>query len=105
MDNLTTTARSHQRVFVVEIMGRDAGFLTMYSGISAGADIILIPETPFDLEKDIIEVLKNRVNAGYKHHIIAVSEGAYPEAESLKSDFKTISQDDIDKLVERLNKK
>ncbi|GAI98902.1 unnamed protein product, partial [marine sediment metagenome] len=55
MDNLTTTARSHQRVFVVEVMGRDAGFLTMYSGISAGADIILIPETPFDLEKDVIE--------------------------------------------------
>ena len=98
MDNLTTTARSHQRVFVVEIMGRDAGFLTMYSGISAGADIILIPETPFDLEKDIIEVLKNRVKAGYKHHIIAVSEGAYPKTESLKSDFKTISQDTIDKL-------
>ncbi len=98
MDNLTTTARSHQRVFVVEIMGRDAGFLTMYSGISAGADIILIPETPFDLEKDIIEVLKNRVKSGYKHHIIAVSEGAYPEAESLKNDFKTISQDTINKL-------
>ncbi|MHA2036219.1 MAG: 6-phosphofructokinase [Promethearchaeota archaeon] len=98
MDNLTTTARSHQRVFVVEIMGRDAGFLTMYSGISAGADIILIPETPFDLEKDVIEVLKNRVEAGYKHHIIAISEGAYPNSESLKNDFKTISQETIDKL-------
>jgi 6-phosphofructokinase 1 len=98
MDNLTTTARSHQRVFVVEIMGRDAGFLTMYSGISAGADIILIPETPFNLENDVIGVLKNRVNAGYKHHIIAVSEGAYPKNESLKSHFKTISQDTIDKL-------
>ncbi|MHA2281067.1 MAG: 6-phosphofructokinase [Promethearchaeota archaeon] len=98
MDNLTTTARSHQRVFVVEIMGRDAGFLTMYSGISTGADIILIPETPFSLEKDIVEVLKNRVNAGYKHHIIAVSEGAYPKNESLQKDFKTISQETIDKL-------
>lgn len=98
MDNLTTTARSHQRVFIVEIMGRDAGFLTMYSGISAGADIILIPETPFDLRVDIIEVLKNRVKAGYKHHIIAVSEGAYPKSESLNRDFKTISQETIDKL-------
>jgi 6-phosphofructokinase 1 len=98
MDNLTTTARSHQRVFVVEIMGRDAGFLTMYSGISTGADIILIPETPFDLEVDVIDVLKNRVKAGYKHHIIAVSEGAYPKFESLNRDFKTISQDTIDKL-------
>lgn len=98
MDNLTTTARSHQRVFVVEIMGRDAGFLTMYSGISAGADIILIPETPFDLQKDIIDVLKNRVNAGYKYHIIATSEGAYPNLESLNRDFRTISKETIDKL-------
>jgi len=98
MDNLTTTARSHQRVFIVEIMGRDAGFLTMYSGISAGADIILIPETPFSLEKDVIDVLKKRVNAGYKYHIIATSEGAYPNSESLKKDFKTISKETIDKL-------
>jgi len=98
MDNLTTTAHSHQRVFVVEIMGRDAGFLTMYSGISAGADIILIPETPFDLEQDVIEVLKKRVNSGYKYHIIAVSEGAYPSLKSLERDFKTISKEIIDKL-------
>jgi 6-phosphofructokinase len=98
LDNLTTTAHSHQRVFVVEIMGRDAGFLTMYSGISAGADIILIPETPFDLENDVIGVLKKRVNAGYKYHIIAVSEGAYPNLKSLERDFKTISKETIDKL-------
>jgi len=98
MDNLTTTARSHQRVFVVEVMGRDAGFLTMYSGISAGADIILIPETPFDLQKDVIDVLKNRVNSGYKYHIIATSEGAHPTSDSLSRDFKTISKDIIDKL-------
>ena len=98
MDNLTTTARSHQRVFVVEVMGRDAGFLTMYSGLSAGADIILIPETPFDLEIDIIDVLKKRVNAGYKYHIIATSEGAYPKNESLERDFKTISKETIAKL-------
>ena len=98
MDNLTTTARSHQRVFVVEVMGRDAGFLTMYSGISAGADIILIPETPFDLEKDVIGVLKKRVNAGYKYHIIATSEGAYPNDESLDRDFQTLSKKRIDKL-------
>ena len=98
MDNLTTTARSHQRVFLVEIMGRDAGFLTMYSGISAGADIILIPETPFDLENDVIEVLKKRANAGYKYHIIATSEGAYPNNDSLHRDFETISKETIDKL-------
>lgn len=98
LDNLTTTARSHQRVFVIEVMGRDAGFLTMYSGLSAGADIILIPETPFDLEKDIVDVLKKRVNAGYKYHIITTSEGSYPNSESLNRDFKTISKETIDKL-------
>ena len=98
MDNLTTTARSHQRVFIVEIMGRDAGFLTMYSGLSTGADIILIPETPFDLEKDVIKVLRKRVKAGYKYHIIACSEGAYPQDESLKRDFKTITQETIENL-------
>jgi 6-phosphofructokinase 1 len=98
MDNLTTTARSHQRVFVVEVMGRDAGFLTMYSGLSAGADIILIPETPFDFEKDIVDVLRSRVNAGYTYHIIATSEGAYPKNESLERDFKTISKETIDNL-------
>ncbi len=98
LDNLSTTARSHQRIFVVEVMGRDAGFLTIYSGISAGADIILIPEKPFDLEEDIVDVLKKRVNAGYKYHIIATSEGAYPNLESLNRDFKTISKETIDKL-------
>ena len=98
MDNLTTTARSHQRIFIVEVMGRDAGFLTMYSGISSGADIILIPEIPFDFEKDVIKVLKKRAQSGYKYHIIACSEGAYPSKESLKRDFKTISQETIDNL-------
>ncbi|NHJ23356.1 MAG: ATP-dependent 6-phosphofructokinase [Candidatus Lokiarchaeota archaeon] len=98
MDNLTSTARSHQRVFVVEVMGRDAGFLTMYSGISAGADIILIPETPFDFEKDVVDVLKKRVNAGYTYHIIATSEGAYPNFKSLERDFKTLSKETISKL-------
>ncbi|MFX0173805.1 MAG: 6-phosphofructokinase, partial [Candidatus Hodarchaeota archaeon] len=49
MDNLITTARSHQRTFVVQVMGRDAGWLTLVSGIATGAAIILIPEKPFDL--------------------------------------------------------
>lgn len=98
LDNLTTTAHSHQRVFVVEVMGRDAGWLTIYSGLSSGADIILIPETPFDLERDVIKVLKDRANAGYKYHIIACSEGAYPTDESLERDFKTISKEDIENL-------
>lgn len=92
LDNLTTTAHSHQRIFVVEVMGRDAGWLTLYSGLSSGADIILLPEVPFDFEHDVVDVLKKRANAGYKFHIIACSEGAYPNPESLERDFTTISQ-------------
>ncbi|MHA1647835.1 MAG: 6-phosphofructokinase [Promethearchaeota archaeon] len=98
IDNLTTTAHSHQRVFIVEIMGRDAGWLTLYSGLSSGSDIILIPEKPFDFEKDIVDILRKRANAGYKFHMIACSEGAHPTMESLKRDFKTITQETIDNL-------
>ncbi|UCG02191.1 MAG: ATP-dependent 6-phosphofructokinase [Candidatus Heimdallarchaeota archaeon] len=98
MDNITTTSRSHQRIFVVEVMGRDAGWLTLVSGISTGADIILIPERPFDFETDIVNVLKERVQAERKHHIIACSEGAVPTKESLKRDFKTITAETIEKL-------
>ncbi len=98
MDNITTTARSHQRIFIVEVMGRDAGWLTLVSGISAGTDIILIPEKPFDLQNDIIKILKDRVDSGRKYHIIACSEGAIPTKESLERDFTTISPQDIDEL-------
>ena len=98
MDNITTTARSHQRIFVIQVMGRDAGWLTLVSGISTGADIILIPERPFDFEIEIVSVLKERVRVGRKYHIIACSEGAVPTLESLKKDFKTLTQDLIDKL-------
>ncbi|MFW9854579.1 MAG: 6-phosphofructokinase [Candidatus Thorarchaeota archaeon] len=98
MDNISTTARSHQRIFVVQVMGRDAGWLTLVSGISTGADIILIPEQPFDLEKDLIQVLLQRVRAGRNYHIIACSEGAVPSQESLRRDFKTISEEMIANL-------
>ncbi len=98
MDNITTTARSHQRIFIVEVMGRDAGWLTLVSGISAGTDIILIPEKPFDLQDDIVKVLRDRVDSGRKYHIIACSEGAIPTKESFDRDFTSINPQDIDKL-------
>jgi 6-phosphofructokinase 1 len=98
MDNLRTTSRSHQRIFVVEVMGRDAGWLTLISGISTGANIILTPERPFDFRKDIVNILQKRVQAGCNYHIIACSEGAVPTPESLKRDLKTISQVTIDEL-------
>ncbi len=98
MDNITTTARSHQRIFIVEVMGRDAGWLTLVSGISTGADIILIPEKPFDLQNDIVNILRDRIDSGRKYHIIACSEGAIPTKKSFERDFTTISQKDIEKL-------
>ncbi|UCE12779.1 MAG: ATP-dependent 6-phosphofructokinase [Candidatus Heimdallarchaeota archaeon] len=98
MDNIKTTARSHQRIFVVQVMGRDTGWLTLISGISTGADIILIPEKPFDFEEDIIALLKERVKANHKYHIIACSEGAVPTKKSLERDFHTISKETIENL-------
>ncbi|MFW9928864.1 MAG: 6-phosphofructokinase [Candidatus Thorarchaeota archaeon] len=98
MDNLQTTASSHQRTFVVEVMGRDAGWLTAMSGVSSGADIILIPEKKFDFKKDIVNVIKERINAGYIKHIIACAEGATPTNDSLERDFKTISLDTLENL-------
>lgn len=91
MDNLVTTAKSHQRIFVVEVMGRDAGWLTLYSGLSSGAAVILLPEKNFSLEKDIIDPIIERAKVGYEYHIIALAEGAQPTPESLKNEFKTVS--------------
>ncbi|MFX0094841.1 MAG: 6-phosphofructokinase, partial [Candidatus Hodarchaeota archaeon] len=73
LDNLVTTAGSHQRIFVVQVMGRDAGWLTAASGIATGAAITLIPEQPFDMENDVVKVLKERCQKGFKYHIIACS--------------------------------
>jgi 6-phosphofructokinase len=98
LDIITTTAHSHQRIFVVEIMGRDAGWLTLYSGLASGADIILLPETPFDFQRDVINVLRERAKAGYSYHIIACAEGAYPSMESLERDFTVVSAEDIHNL-------
>ncbi len=77
IDRLHTTAESHDRVMVVEIMGRHAGFLTLESALSGGADVILIPEIPYRLEP-IIEKIKSRGTRKRSFSIIAVSEGAFP---------------------------
>ena len=98
LDSITTTAHSHQRIFVVEVMGRDAGWLTLFSGLASGADIILLPETPFDFQHDVIDVLRERAKAGYTYHIIACAEGAYPSMESLERDFTVVSAEDIHNL-------
>lgn len=70
-----STASSHGRIFVVELMGRDAGWLTLNAGIASGADIILIPEIPFDINK-VVEVIEQRKKSGKTFTIVACAEGA-----------------------------
>src|SRR5689334_9924240 len=77
LDRLHTTAESHHRVMVLELMGRDSGFIALHSGIAGGADVILIPEIPFKFEA-IVAKIRERVESGYLFSIIAVSEGAKP---------------------------
>lgn len=82
IDCIHTTAASHGRVFIVEVMGHKVGWLTLYAGIAGGADIILVPEIPYDLNV-IIEALKSRTREGKKFSIIAVAEGAISKENSV----------------------
>jgi len=75
LDRLHTTAEAHHRVMVLELMGRDAGFITLEAGIAGGADVILIPEIPFKYDSVVAKVHQRR-NQGRLFSIVAVSEGA-----------------------------
>lgn len=75
LDRLHTTAESHHRAMVLELMGRDAGFIALQAGISGGADVILIPEIPFKFESVMAKIYE-RAEKGRKFSILAVSEGA-----------------------------
>ncbi len=77
LDRLHTTATSHKRVMVLEVMGRHAGWIALHGGLAGGADIILIPEIPFDYEQIALEV-KRRESKGAKSTMIVVAEGAKP---------------------------
>src|SRR5699024_5973116 len=74
IDKLHTTAESHHRVMILELMGRDAGFISLYAGLAGGADIILIPEIPFTIE-GILKKVHARAERGSHFSIIVVSEG------------------------------
>src|SRR3954447_27062852 len=78
IDRLHTTAESHNRVIVVEVMGRSAGWIACYSGMAGGADVILVPERPFDLD-EICERLRHRQSNGATFSIVVVAEGATPK--------------------------
>lgn len=75
IDRIHTTATSHSRVFIVEIMGHKVGWVALHAGIAGGADIILLPEIPYDME-NVIHAIDSRVREGKKFTIIAVAEGA-----------------------------
>jgi ATP-dependent phosphofructokinase / diphosphate-dependent phosphofructokinase len=77
IDRLHTTAESHNRVMVVEVMGRHAGWIAVYSGMAGGADAILVPERPFDVA-EVCERIERRHAAGRSFSIVVVSEGAVP---------------------------
>src|SRR3712207_2338635 len=78
IDRLHTTAESHNRVIVVEVMGRHAGWIACYSGLAGGADAILVPERPYDIE-EVCNHLRRRHETGRSFSIVVVSEGATPK--------------------------
>jgi len=97
IDKLHTTAESHDRVIVMEVMGRDAGFIALHSGVAGTADVILIPEIPYDIEK-VCEKIDARDRAGRHFSIVVVAEGAFPKGgttstlgESLPGEARRIS--------------
>ncbi len=77
IDKLHTTAESHDRVLVMEVMGRESGFIALHSGVAGTADVILIPEIPYDLEK-VCQKIMQRDRAGRHFSIVVVAEGAFP---------------------------
>ena len=84
IDCIHTTAASHGRVFVVEVMGHKVGYLTLNAGMAGGADIILIPEIPYDIKK-IAESVEKRIKNGNKFTILAVAEGAISKEDAALS--------------------
>jgi phosphofructokinase-like protein len=81
IDKLHTTAESHDRVIVLEVMGRHAGFIALHSGLAGTADVILIPEIPYDIDK-VCEKIMARSRAGRHFSIVVIAEGAFPKGES-----------------------
>lgn len=88
VDCLRSTAESHSRIFVVEVMGRHAGHLALRGGISSGASVILIPEYPFEIER-VCKILLERKNRGVRYSIVMVAEGAMPKG----ADLSLLSQE------------
>ncbi|MEV7563126.1 6-phosphofructokinase [Streptomyces sp. NPDC048331] len=90
LDRLKTTAESHQRVMVVEVMGRHTGWIALHSGMAAGAHAIVVPERPFDID-ELTAIVGERFSAGKRFAIVVVAEGAKPKPGSM--DFEERGKD------------
>src|SRR3954471_14924110 len=84
IDRLHTTAESHNRILVCEVMGRHAGWIALHAGVAGGADVILIPEQPFDVE-EVCARLRRRHDRGYLFSIVVVAEGATPKEGTMET--------------------
>lgn len=82
LDRLHTTAETHNRIMVLEVMGRYAGWITLEAAIAGGADVALLPEIPYDIDK-VAEKIKNRQKIGKNFSVVVVSEGAFPKGGSM----------------------
>jgi len=91
LDRLHTTATSHRRIMVVEVMGRYAGWIALHAGIAGNADIILIPEIPYEIEK-VAEVVRARERTGRLYTVIVVAEGARPAGGNVSVLGKAVGQ-------------
>ncbi|MBZ5507763.1 MAG: 6-phosphofructokinase [Acidobacteriia bacterium] len=91
IDRVHTTAEAHNRVIVVEVMGRDSGWIALYSGVAGGADVILIPEQPFDIQ-EIAETIKKRHDRGLYFSIVVVAEGAKMASRSPESERRKVDE-------------
>jgi 6-phosphofructokinase 1 len=92
IDRLQTTAESHERIIIVEVMGRYAGWIAMTAGLAAGAHVVLIPEIEYDIDR-VIEAFHKRHGRGVSYSIVVVAEGAKPRGE----DYKVAEKGDVTK--------
>ncbi len=93
IDKLRDTMQSHERCSVVEVMGRNAGYLAMYVGLAVGATAVLVPESPIDFERDVIEKIRQARLNGFTHYMIVVAEGAGSAADIAKQIRDSIALD------------
>ena len=93
IDKLRDTMQSHERCSVVEVMGRNAGFLAMYVGLAVGATAVLVPEEPINFERDVIEKIRRARFNGFTHYMIVVAEGAGSATDIARKIYEAIDME------------